>query len=238
MRAVILAGGRGTRLAPYTAALPKSLMPIGEMPILELLIRQLQRYGIGQITLAVGHLAELIMAYFGDGTKFGVEIQYSREERALGTAGPLGLLADLDERFLVMNGDLLTDLDFRAFLEWHREQGAMATIGIYEREVLIDLGVIRLDGSNRISDYIEKPVYRYHASIGVYALEPAVLKYIPPGRPFDLPDLVRALLARGHGVVGYLHRGYWLDIGRREDYEQAQADFGRMRARLLGETVG
>lgn len=234
MRAVILAGGRGTRLAPYSTLFPKPLMPIGEMPVLELLIRQLQRSGVQHVTLAVGYLASLLMAYFGKGERMGVPIDYSQEEEPLGTAGPLRLVSGLDGTFLVTNGDLLADLDFRAMLEFHQRQGAAATIGVYKRDMLIDFGVVETDVSQHVIGYIEKPAHRYLVSIGVYVLEPFVLRYIPVGRQFDLPDLVAALLAAGENVMGYMHSGYWLDIGRPDDYRRAQDDFPTMKTRLLG----
>ncbi len=233
MRAVILAGGKGTRLAPYTVVFPKPLMPLGDMPILELLVRQMGKAGITHITLAVGHLASLIRAFCGDGSRFGVTIDYSLEEEPLGTAAPLRLVEGLTEPFMVMNGDLLTDLDVRAMIDFHRRNGAAATIGLYDRNVKIDLGVIHTDGSGGVTEYVEKPVYDYQVSMGIYVFEPRVLEFIPPGGRFDLPDLVRELIARGEGVAGYKHVGYWLDIGRPDDYQRAQEEFESMRARIL-----
>lgn len=234
MRAVILAGGRGTRLAPYTTTFPKPLMPVGDMPILELLIRQLSRRGIDHITLAVGHLSSLIVAYFGDGKLFGVDVEYSREETPLGTAGPLALVRGLDKAFLVVNGDLLTDLDFTRMIDSHRASGAVATIGLYDRDVKIDLGVVETDGDSMIRAYVEKPVYHYRVSMGVYVFEPRVLECIPARKQFDLPELVCALINRGDRVLGYRHDGYWLDIGRPDDYQRAQEDFVTMRSKLEG----
>jgi len=229
MRAVILAGGRGTRLAPYTTVLPKPLMPVGDAPILELLIRRLAAAGVSEVTLAVGHLAALIMAYFGDGSTWSVDISYSTEPEPLGTAGPLKLVAGLDDTFLVLNGDLLTDLDFAALIAAHRASEAPATVGIYRRDVRFDLGVVDIDDQHRITGYHEKPVQAVLVSMGVYVLEPSVLPLIPTGR-FDLPDLVTALLAAGGTVNGFLHDGYWLDIGRPDDYERAQADAAHLTA--------
>ena len=238
MRAVILAGGRGTRLAPYTTVLPKPLMPIGDMPILELLIRCLKRYGVQRVTLAVGHLAALIMAYFNNGDGLGIPIDYSIEQEPLGTAGPLAVVEGLDQTFLAMNGDLLTDLDFDAMIAFHRRHEAVATIGLYQRDVKIDLGVIETNAAQFVTAYIEKPVFHYQVSMGVYVLEPDVLKYIPTGQRFDLPDLIRALTGAGERVVGYTHSGYWLDIGRPDDYQRAQDDFPNIRSRLLGDHAG
>ena len=190
MRAVILAGGKGTRLAPYTTVLPKPLMPIGEMPILEIVIRQLERHGFNDLTLAVGYLAELLMAYCGDGSKFNVKLGYSREEQPLGTAGPIALVPDLNDTFLVMNGDLLTTIDYGAMLKYHHERNALATIACYQRDVKIDLGVIEIGPDNWVANYIEKPTYHYAVSMGIYLFEPAILKYIKPNQRLDLPDLV------------------------------------------------
>jgi len=234
MRAIILAGGRGTRLAPYTTILPKPLMPIGDMPILELLIRQLARQGVCHVTLAVGHLASLIMAYFGHGERLGVEIDYSVEDRPLGTAGPLGLIRGLDEAFLVVNGDLLTDLDFGTMVAAHRKAGAAATVGIYAREVTIDLGVVEADSDSMLRAYREKPSFCYDVSMGVYVLEPKVLGLIPGNQSFDLPGLVQALVAAKERVLAFRHNGYWLDIGRPDDYQRAQDEFPARRAALLG----
>lgn len=234
MRAVILAGGKGSRLAPYTTVLPKPLMPVGDMPILELLIRQLERAGIDSVTLAVGHLSSLLMAYFKDGSDLGVAIDYSTENEPLGTAGPLGLVDGLSDTFLVMNGDLLTDLDFQQMIATHRKRNAAATIGLFERTVQIDLGVVQTSPEALVTGYIEKPSYRFLVSMGVYVMEPLVLSRVPPGVPFDLPDLVKRLLADGLLVAGHLHPGYWLDIGRPDDYQQAQDDAPAIQRRLLG----
>ncbi len=234
MRAVILAGGKGTRLAPYTVAFPKPLMPIGELPILEIVVRQLRRAGFTRITMAVGHLAELIQAYFGDGARFGIAVDYSREETPLGTAGPLRLIPDLDDSFLVMNGYLLTDFDYGALLRAHREQRNDATIGVYEKEVRIDLGVLERDEDDRIVQYREKPTLTYEVSMGVYAFSKSVLQYVPEG-PFDFPDLVLELIRRGRPIRGVRFDGLWLDIGRQEDYAKAIETFASARPRFLGD---
>ena len=233
MRAVILAGGKGTRLAPYTTILPKPLMPVGDMPILEIVIRQLARHGFSDLTLAVGHLAELLMAYCGDGNKFGVKIDYSREEQPLGTAGPIALVPNLDETFLVMNGDLLTTIDYSAMLKYHRERGALATIACYQRDVNIDLGVIDVDSDNWVTNYIEKPTYHYAVSMGIYIFEPAILGYIPRNQRLDLPELMLNLIKEGRKVNVYNFDGYWLDIGRHDDYEQAIEEFSIHRNDFL-----
>ncbi len=234
-RAVILAGGRGARLAPYTTVLPKPLMPVGEMPILEILLRQLRQAGVRDFILSVGYLASLLEAYFGDGAKWDVRIQYSREESPLGTAGPLSLVDGLTSTFLVVNGDLLTTLDFAAMAEFHRRQQAVATLGLFTKKVKIDLGVIEKDERAYVTGYIEKPTLEYEVSTGVYVMEPLVLTYIPHGQRLDLPDLVRKLVADGRRVLGYHFEGQWLDIGRPDDYAQAVEVFERDRALWLAD---
>jgi NDP-sugar pyrophosphorylase family protein len=233
MRAVILAGGKGTRLAPYTTILPKPLMPVGDMPILEIVMRQLEAHGFRSLTLAVGYLAELLMAYCGDGSKFGVTIDYSREEQPLGTAGPIALIPNLNDTFLVMNGDLLTTIDYSAMLQYHRERGALVTIACYQRDVKIDLGVIAVDSDNWVADYIEKPTYHYDVSMGIYIFEPQILDYIAKNERLDLPDLVLKLLQAGKKVNVYHFDGYWLDIGRHDDYEQAIEEFSKNKEKFL-----
>jgi len=235
MRAIVLAGGKGTRLAPYTTVLPKPLMPIGEMPILEIVIRQLQKHGFDNLTLAVGYLAELLMAYCGDGSKFGVTLDYSREEQPLGTAGPIALVPNLNATFLVMNGDLLTTIDYAAMLKYHRERGALATIACYQRDVKIDLGVLDVDSDNWVANYIEKPTYHYSVSMGIYLFEPEILKYIPANQRLDLPELVIKLMQDGKKVNVFNFDGYWLDIGRHDDYERAIEEFAAHRADFLPE---
>lgn len=235
MRAVILAGGKGTRLAPYTTVLPKPLMPVGEMPILEIVMRQLVHHGFDDQTLAVGYLAELLMAYCGDGSKFGATLEYSREGQPLGTAGPIALVPNLNETFLVMNGDLLTTIDYSAMLKNHRERGMLATIACYQRDVKIDLGVIDVDLDNWVVNYIEKPTYHYEVSMGIYIFEPAILNYIPLNQKLDLPDLMLNLLKAGQKVNVFKFDGYWLDIGRPDDYERAIDEFAKHRQEFIKE---
>ncbi len=234
-RAVILAGGRGTRLGAFTAVLPKPLVPLGDIPVLEVLLRRLSRFGVVRATLAVNHLASLIQAYFGDGRKFGIAVDYVAEDRPLETAGPLAGVDGFDRALFVVNGDLLTDLDFAALAAAHRDRSSIATIALYRREIKLDFGIVALDADQHVADYIEKPTYDHFISMGAYVMEPAVLRYIAARKRFDLPDLVRTLIAAGERVAAYVHRGYWLDVGRPEDYSQAQEDFPAMRASLLGE---
>jgi len=233
MQAVILAGGKGRRLAPYTTVFPKPMMPMGDRPILEILIRQLKHYGCKDIFLAVGYLAELIMAYFRRGEKLGVNIRYSVEERPLGTAGPLALIDELNEDFLVMNGDLLTTLDFADFYEHHRHQGSMATIGTNRRATRIDLGIVHLDGKCCVTGYTEKPELSHEVSMGVYCFNRSVLRWIPRGEFMDFPDLVHTIIREGCRVMAYRFDGFWLDIGRPDDYQRALEEFEAGSQRFL-----
>jgi NDP-sugar pyrophosphorylase family protein len=233
MKAVVLAGGKGTRLAPYTTILPKPLMPIGDMPILEVILLQLKAAGINEVVLTVGHLSELLRAFFKDGSQFGIKITYSYESFPLGTAGPIALVDGLDETFLVANGDVLTTMDLRELLRFHREQKAIATIAAHQRQSKIDLGVIQRNGAHQIIGYIEKPVYELLVSMGIYVFEPVLLSYITPGQYLDFPDLIKKLIAAGERVVGYEFDGYWEDLGRPDDYERASRDFETMRAQFL-----
>ena len=229
MKAVVLAGGKGTRLAPYTTILPKPLMPIGDKPILEILIHQFKSAGIQEVILTVGHLSHLIQSFFQDGSNFGIKIKYSFENEPLGTAGPLSLIKGLNKTFLVTNGDVLCDLDLTLFLETHKKSDAAATIAMFNKTVNIDLGVIKLNGGTKVVGYLEKPSYTYPVSMGVYAFEPRVLDYIPNNKYLDFPDLVLKLIENGEKVNGYPFKGYWRDLGRKEDYEEAILDFENMR---------
>jgi NDP-sugar pyrophosphorylase family protein len=232
-RAVILAGGRGSRLAPYTTVLPKPLLPVGDRAILEIVLTQLRGAGIEEVVIAVGHLAHLVQAVLGDGSSHGLTIRYHVEDEPLGTAGPLKRLDGIDDTFLMMNGDVLTDLDYSALLAGHREAGNAMTIATHERDVATDYGVLHTNGADAVVAYEEKPRLHYRVSMGVYALEPAAIEYVPAGRAFDVPDLVQALLAAGEPVGSRPHDGYWLDIGRHDDYERAQREADEVLPRLL-----
>ena len=238
MKAVILAGGKGARLAPYTKILPKPLMPIGDMPILEVMLLQMKAAGIDQVVLTVGHLSELLCAFFKDGSQLGLNISYSYEKCPLGTAGPIVLVDGLDETFLVTNGDVLTTLNLRDLIRFHQEQKGIATIAAHHRQSKIDLGVIQSDGNHQITGYIEKPVYDFLVSMGIYVFEPKVLSYIPKGQYLDFPDLVRKLIAAGERVVAFEFNGYWEDLGRADDYERASQDFEKMHSQFLPEACG
>ncbi|HKA27019.1 MAG TPA: sugar phosphate nucleotidyltransferase [Gaiellaceae bacterium] len=231
-RAVILAGGRGTRLAPFTSVLPKPLMPVGERAILELVVERLESCGIVDITFCVGYLSHLIRAVFDSRQDDEARISYVLEQRPMGTAGPLRLVEGLDDTFVVMNGDVLTDLDYGELLAYHRSQPNVVTIATYARSVKIDYGVLRFDGDGngngnghvngqRITGYVEKPEYTSAVSMGIYVFEPSALDYIAQDEPSDFPDLVQALLRAGQPVGAYRHDGMWFDIGRQDDYKEA-----------------
>ncbi|MCX4386387.1 nucleotidyltransferase family protein [Micromonospora peucetia] len=233
MRAVILAGGRGTRLRPFTTSFPKPLMPVGDMPILEILLRQLKSHGVTEVTLLTGHLAYLLEGYFEDGHRWGLKVDYLREERPLGTAGPLRQLAgSLVDDFFVMNGDLLTDLDFTSLMAQHRNAGAPVTVSVYSRPEKIDLGILQLDADGDVIGYDEKPTLKLDVSMGAYAMSPAALAEIPEG-PYDMPQLILDLLGKGRRVTSRRHEGFWLDIGRVDDYSLANRMFTENPAGFL-----
>jgi NDP-sugar pyrophosphorylase family protein len=232
-RAIILAGGKGTRLRPYTVVLPKPLMPVGEYPILEVVIRQLVNFEFEHITIAVNHQAELIKAFFGNGEKWNVYIDYSLEDQPLGTMGPLKLINELPEHFLVMNGDVLTDLNFADFFADHAQANKLFTISAHTREQKIDYGVLESDDKNRLIGFIEKPINTYNVSMGVYMLSRQILNYIPFNKPFGFDDLMIALLNNNEDVHIKPFKGYWLDIGRPDDYMQAIEEFGEMKNKFI-----
>ena len=224
--AVVLAGGKGTRLAPFTSILPKPLMPIGDKAVLEIIIDQLAAHRFLEITLCVGHLAHLIRSVVDDRINGRISVQYVHEARALGTAGPLRSIQNLEQTFIAMNGDVLTTLDYRDLLRAHQECGNALTIATTARTTKMDYGVLHLDGSvhptvRRVTAYEEKPESVAMVSMGIYALEPRVIEYIPENEYFDFPNLVQALLSEGEKVGSYVYDGAWFDIGRHDDYEVA-----------------
>lgn len=235
MKVIILAGGKGRRLYPYTVVLPKPLMPIGDFPILEVILRQLKSGHLLDITLAVGHLGNLIQTYFGDGSKWGVNIEYSFEEKPLGTVGPLTSLKNLNQTFMVLNGDLLTTLNYLNLIEYHKKQKAIATVASQKRWVDVDFGVIQKDQDERMIKYIEKPRLSYLVSMGIYLFEPEILNFIPKGEKFDFPDLMQLLLEKDKNVAIYNSDDFWLDIGRPDDYQKAVEEFEKDRKRFLNE---
>jgi NDP-sugar pyrophosphorylase family protein len=225
--AVILAGGRGTRLRPYTTTIPKPLVPVGERPILDRILHQLRAAGVSEVRLAVSHMAELIMAFFGDGAKFGLRIAYAVEPEPRGTVGPLAHLEGLPEDFIVMNGDVLTDLDYAALFADHVARGARLTLSTHRREQRLDFGVLELDHpARRVVGFREKPVEAVEVSMGVYVFNRALLSRIPRDRPFGLDELVLSMLADGEPIHAYPFSGYWLDLGRPDDYDRANREIG------------
>lgn len=232
-RAIILAGGLGSRLRPYTVALPKPLMPIGDYSILELIVRQLARSGFDRITMAVNHQANIIQAVFGDGSSWGLQIDYSLEDKPLSTVAPLLLINDLPDTFLLMNGDVLTDLDFRAFLEEHEATRGSFTISAHRRSQLVDFGVLHVSADGHLEGFEEKPRLDYLVSMGVYAVNRTVLRHVPSDTSFGFDDLMWAMLGSDERVVVREHPGYWLDIGRPDDYTRAIEDFEADPERFL-----
>ena len=233
MRAVIMAGGKGTRLRPYTTLIPKPLVPIGgKYSILEIVIMQLAKAGFTHVTLAVNHLSRLIMAYFGDGERLGVKIDYSLEEGELSTIGPLTLIEDLPETFLVMNGDILCDLDYRDFYESHLKKGGQVTVSVYRRQVNIDFGVLHYNESGLLTEFKEKPTYGFDVSMGVYCVNRSVIDDLPRGKKYGFDDLMHDGLANDQEISIRPFFGYWLDIGRPDDYQYADENFAELSYKL------
>jgi NDP-mannose synthase len=235
VRAVILAGGKGTRLRPLTTVFPKPLVPLGEKPIIEILLRRLSSLGFREVTLCTGYLHELIMAVCGDGSQYGLRISYSHEEGQLGTAAPLASVEGLTDPFIVMNGDLLTTLNLRSQLHFHTETGADITVGVFRRDIKIDLGVVESDEQGRFRDFREKPVYHFEVSMGVNVLSRSVMRFVEKGKYLDMPDLILQVHRSGGQVRCYREDCYWLDIGRMDDYALAQEQYEQNQAMFLGE---
>ena len=224
-RAVILAGGKGTRLKPYTISLPKPLVPVGDVPILEIIIRQLKKHGFTHITLTVNHMAEIIQAFFGDGSKWGIKIDYSLEKKALSTMGPLTLIDDLPDHFLVMNGDVLTDLDFSNFFDTHVNRNECFTIASYKRLDKVEYGVLTGDNNGYLVKFEEKPFKEYLVSMGIYMMSKKNIEYIPKETFFGFDHLMNKLIEEGNYPYLQPYEGFWLDIGRPSDYEKALEEF-------------
>ena len=222
-KAVLLAGGQGSRLRPYTRIIPKPLVPLGDEPVLGALLRNLRRHGIQDAYIMLGHLGDLIRALLGDGGRYGTRLQYVEEESPLGTIGPLSLLrGNLNHTFLVANGDLVVDLDFQAMVAFHRSHGGLATVACHPRTISIEFGVVECDSQGTMLEFVEKPSKEVLVNMGVYVFEPEILDHVPSGRPFGADDLLQALLRQGQPVRVFRHEGYWTDIGRVEDLARAQ----------------
>ena len=224
-RAILLAGGKGTRLYPYTLTMPKPLVPVGEYPIIEIIIRQLAKAGFDHITITVNHMADMIRAFCGDGSKWGITIDYSLETKPLSTMGPLKLIKDLPEDFLVMNGDVMTDLDFAQLYADHVSQGNIFTISAYERDHKVDYGVLIPGADGKLMDFQEKPTLHYHVSMGVYMMNGKCLDVIPEYTFYGFDHLMLELISRKTPATVRPFKGYWMDIGRPDDYTQAIKDF-------------
>lgn len=224
MQSIILAGGRGTRLDPFSRILPKPLFPIGDKPIAEILVHQLQLAGFNEIIMCLGYLAEFIKLYFQDGSYFGLTIRYSVETDPLGTAGPLRLVNELEENFLVVNGDELTTLDFRALYEHHLALKADMTVAVQKKSVCSSFGVLEIK-DDQVTAYSEKPTINYWASMGIYVINKRVLSLIPENERFDMPDLVQRLLSEQARVVSFESQDLWFDIGTMADLEKAKEEF-------------
>jgi NDP-sugar pyrophosphorylase family protein len=223
-RAVVLAGGRGSRLYPFTASLPKPLLPVGERPVVELIVRRLAVFGASRITVAVNYLADLVESFLGDGRRFGVPVDYVREAVPLGTAGPIGLVEPWKGPLVVTNGDILSDIDFHRLMKCHREKGAALTVTSMVQSLHIDSGVLTTDSSLRVTGIVEKPSVEHRISLGTYVLAEHVAGLILRNERLEMPELVRKLIDNGERVVAYDHSGFWLDIGHPEDFAKAQAD--------------
>jgi NDP-mannose synthase len=233
MQAIILAGGKGRRLMPYTTVLPKPLMPIGDYSILEVILRQLKHAGFSKVTICTGYLHELIHAYLNSNKSLGLTISYTHEDTPLGTIGPLRLIESLDDTFLVMNGDILSDINYTALIDAHRSKNAVATVATYQRDVHIDFGVLEKNTANRIIAFREKPTYHFDVSMGIYVFSKRILDIVPENTPFGFDQLMYALTEAKAPVFSYPHAGYWLDIGRPDDYARSIEEFEKYKDRFL-----
>jgi NDP-sugar pyrophosphorylase family protein len=239
VRAIVLAGGRGRRLAPLTAVFPKPLAPIGDIPIIDIVLRQLRWHGIEEVVISVGYLGELIQAYFATRRGIpGLSISYVRESEPLGTAGPIGMLTDKDDDVLVVNGDVLCDFDFSGLIAFHQQHRPALSIAVHHREVMIELGVVDIGAGERVTGFREKPRIEYHCSMGINIYSPRAMAAIAPGEALDFPDLALRLIGEGEPVLAYRTDCYWMDIGRRDDYDRALEEFPAMRERLLPDEAG
>jgi len=233
MQAIILAGGKGRRLLPYTTVLPKPLMPIGDYPIIEVILRQLKRCGFRSVTICTGYLHELIHAYLNSNHTLGLKISYTHEDTPLGTIGPLRMVENLDDTFLVMNGDILTDINYQDLINTHRKHGSVATVATYQRDVNIDFGVLERNPENQIIAFREKPTYHFDVNMGIYVFSKRILDYIPADTPLGFDQLINTLAAKNEIVYGYPHTGYWLDIGKPDDYARSIEEFERHKDLFL-----
>ena len=232
MQAIILAGGKGTRLRPFTTNFPKPLVPIDDLPILEIVLRQLKHYGFTDVVLAVNHLAELIMAFFRNGEKLGMKISYSMEDQVLGTAGPLALIDHFEDDFIVMNGDTLTTINYKQLFDFHVNNDNDLTIAMFKKQVKIDLGVLEVDG-DKFVNYVEKPTFCYNVSTGIYVFNKTIVNLIEKNKKLDMPELVLRAQHAGKKIKCFTGDYSWLDIGRPDDYDEAIRVFKEQRGAFL-----
>jgi NDP-sugar pyrophosphorylase family protein len=237
MKAIVMAGGKGKRLYPHTTVFPKPLMPLRDVPIIDVVLKKLYSFGFKRVTLAVGYLADLVKTYVGNGKRYGLKIDYSIESRPLGTIGPLSLVKGLNETFFVMNGDLITDIDIIDMLKFHKKSKCIATLAVKKRKVTVDYGVVNFNPDSKLVSHREKPVLSYHVGAGMCFFEPKVLDFIPKKRRFDFPDLIKSFTSKGFDLNIYKFNNYWRDVGRWEDYLAAHREFPRLKARLLKRKV-
>ena len=235
MKALILVGGKGTRLKPYTNTIPKPLLPVGEKPILEIILMQLKNFGINEVVLAVGHMSQLFESFFGDGSRLEMKVSYTFEDKPVGTAGAIAYAIDSFEKdFIVMNGDLLTTLNYRKMFEEHQKRGASGTIAISKREVKMDFGIVEIDKDGMLVDYIEKPSYYYNFGMGVNILNvDHVRPFLTKGEYLDMPQLMLLLKESGLNVLSYQEDCFWLDMGRPDDYDEANKVFIERQSEFL-----
>ena len=227
--AVVLAGGKGTRLMPETDETPKALMPVGGRPVVEILLKQMRRSGVNTIRMAVNHLAEKIESALGDGSKLGLKISYSYEEKPLSTVGPLKLINDLPEHFIVANADIITDLNFEKLFKQHQKSNSDLTIASYQRHSQADYGVLSVDESGQVVGFNEKPVFNFVVSMGIYVFSKTILDFVPADTAYGFDTLMYELLDKGAAINSYPFDGYWLDIGRHDDYARANNDVEKIK---------
>ncbi|WP_067624153.1 sugar phosphate nucleotidyltransferase [Alicyclobacillus acidiphilus] len=235
MEAIIVTGGKGLRMAPFTKVLPKGLLPIDDRPILEIIVQQLKNYGYKTIHMACGYLASLIQAYFQDGKEFGVNIDYFVEPKPLGTAGPIKKVRlQSDQPVLVINCDILTTLNFREMMDFHKAGSSLLTIASQKKSVAIEFGVLQTNGP-RVDQFVEKPTQSASVSMGIYIMDPAIVDFIPDDTYYDMSDLIVQLLTLGQEIRHFENESFWLDIGRPDDFAKAGEMFPRIKDQLLKE---
>lgn len=231
-KAIILAGGEGKRLKPYTLTLPKPLMPVGSYPIIDLVIKYLSKYNYKNITIALNYKGDLIKSFLKNSKNKSIKIDYSFEKKELGTIGPLRLIKRLPEDFLVINGDVLTDLNLEKFFKNHKKSKKLISISVTTRKSKLDYGIVKSNKSEVLIDFQEKPLNKFNVSMGIYLLNKKILKFIP-NKKFGLDDLIYKLINKRIPINVFKHKGYWLDIGRPKDFEKANNDFSSIKSKFL-----